>query len=272
MNTLIRMGMVSALALATALPAAAQPTYRETPESVADREAYEAQRRNYEGQRDQYEGRRDQYEARRDQYENSSQTYEREARDTREARRDYNYRLAEWNRARRIYDRRYGYGAYSRMYARPVWNQDYWTRHEPPRYAGYYGGDASAINMRCGSNGTVAGGLIGALAGAVLGSNVAARNARTEGTVLGGVVGAAVGAGVGRANDKYRCDRRGPYFSYDETMPYREGRNRFSSSYDPGYYESQRCRLAAAPIDSYGREQRYVRVCPDAEGRFRITG
>ena len=258
MNTLMKLGMASTLALATAIPAAAQPTYRETPESVADRAAYEAQRRDYDVQRDQYE--------------DNVQTYESAQRDAREARRDYDFRLAEWSRARRIYDRRYGYGAYSRIYARPVWDQGYWTSHEPPRYAGYYGRDTAATNIRCGNNSSVAGGVIGALAGAVLGSNVAARNARPEGTVLGGVVGAALGAGVGHANDKYKCDRRGPYFSHDETMPYREGRNRYSSSYDPGYYESQRCRLAAAPIDAYGRNQRYVRVCPDADGRYRITG
>jgi hypothetical protein len=25
-------------------------------------------------------------------------------------------------------------------------------------------------------------------------------------------------------------------------------------------------------VDSYGREYRYVRVCPDSMGRYRITG
>ena len=27
-----------------------------------------------------------------------------------------------------------------------------------------------------------------------------------------------------------------------------------------------------APVDSDGRDYRYVRVCPDADGRYRITG
>ena len=55
-------------------------------------------------------------------------------------------------------------------------------------------------------------------------------------------------------------------------MPYRESRNRYASSYDYGYYTRQRCRLAAAPVDAYGRDIRYVRVCPDQDGRYRITG
>jgi len=256
MKSILKIGAVSVLALATAAPVSAQQ-YRPTPE--------------YQRQQDDYDAQRDQYERQRDQYEDSRDAWRQSARSYREARRDYERRLAEWNRARYIYDRRYGYGAYARMYPRPVWDQTYWSRYEPPPYAGYYGRPASAT-VRCDNNSTIAGGLIGALAGAVLGSNVAARNARTEGAVLGGLVGAGVGAAVGSANDRYRCDSRGPYFTYDETVPYREGRYRYSSAYDYGYYERQRCRLAAAPVDAYGRDIRYVRVCPDREGRYRITG
>lgn len=54
-------------------------------------------------------------------------------------------------------------------------------------------------------------------------------------------------------------------------MPYREGRQRFSSAYDSSYYSRQRCRLAAAPVDAYGRDYRYVRVCPDEDGSYRVT-
>jgi hypothetical protein len=254
----MKIGLASALALATAAPVAAQQ-YRPT-------EEYQRQQREYDAQRDQYERQRGQYEDTRENY--------REARrDYRAARRDYELRLAEWNRARAIYDRRYGYGSYARMYPRPVWDQSYWTRYEPPPYAGYYGRPASAtIPCSRDNSSTVAGGLIGALAGAVLGSQVAGRGDRTEGAVLGGVAGAVVGGAVGNANDRYKCDARGPYFSYDETVPYREGRRRYSSAYDYGYYERQRCRLAAAPVDAYGRDVRYVRVCPDSEGRYRITG
>jgi hypothetical protein len=257
MNRNMKIAMASALALATALPAAAQQ-YRPTDE-------YLRQQREYEVERAQYDQTRDDYREARQDYREARRNY-------REARRDYDRRLAEWERARSIYDRRYGYGSYARMYPRPVWNQTEWSRYESPPYAGYYGRNVSA-NVRCDNkNSTVAGGLIGALAGAVLGSNVAARNARTEGAVLGGLVGAGVGAAVGNANDRYKCDSRGPYFSYDETMPYREGRTRYSSAYDYNYYSSQRCRLAPAPVDAYGRDVRYVRVCPDANGRYRITG
>ncbi|MBJ7413012.1 MAG: glycine zipper 2TM domain-containing protein [Phenylobacterium sp.] len=262
MKNVIKIGMASALALATAMPAVAQQ-YRPTDEYVREQRAYDAQRAQYEDQRAQYEERREDYRETR--------------RDYRQARRDYERRLAEWNRARAIYDRRYGSGAYARMYARPVWDQTYWTRNEPPPYAGYYGRPASATNVPCttrsGNGNTVAGGVLGALAGAVLGSQVASRGARTEGAVLGGVAGAVIGGAVGNSRDNdYKCDNRGPYFSYDDTVPYREGRTRYSSAYDTGYYERQRCRLAPAPVDAYGRDIRYVRVCPDSDGRYRITG
>ncbi|MDZ4374240.1 MAG: glycine zipper 2TM domain-containing protein [Phenylobacterium sp.] len=264
MNSPLSIGLASALALATALPAAAQ-AYRPT-------EEYQRQQREYEAQKERYDAQNAQYQEKR-------QDYREARRDNRAARRDYDRRLAEWDRARLIYDRRYGSGSYARMYARPVWDQNYWTSNQPPPYAGNYGQN-SASNIRCDSNNnnTVAGGLIGALAGAVLGSQVASRGVRTEGAVLGGVVGAGLGAAIGNSNDRnssdraYRCDDRGPYFSYDETVPYREGRQRFSSSYDAGYYNREGCRLAAAPVDAYGRDVRYVRVCPDSQRRYRITG
>lgn len=264
---MLKIGMVSALAIATAAPGLAQQ-YRETPESAAARQDYERQREDYDRQRDRYQDQQSQYRDNRENYEGARRNY-------REARRDYDRRLAEWDRARRIYDRRYGSGAYARIYTRPVWNEAYWTRNQPPPYAGYYGSSASATGVNCNSNGnTVAGGVIGALAGAVLGSQVAARGARTEGAVLGGVAGAVIGGAIGNANDndRYKCDSRGPYFSYDDTVPYREGRYRYSSAYDTNYYSRQRCRLAPAPVDAYGRDIRYVRVCPDGDGRYRITG
>jgi hypothetical protein len=259
MNTHMKVGIASALALATALPAVAQQ-YRPTDE-------YQRQQREYQAERDRYD-------ASRDQYEGTRQNYQQARRDYRGARADYERRLAEWDRARVIYDRRYGYGSYARVYTRPVWDEAYWTRNDPPPYAGYYGRQASTTSVPCNNNNssTVAGGLIGALAGAVLGSNVAGRGDRTEGAVLGGIAGAVVGGAVGNANDRYKCDSRGPYFSYNETVPYREGRRRYSSAYDTSYYTRERCRLAAAPVDAYGRDMRYVRVCPDGDGRYRITG
>jgi hypothetical protein len=251
MNRLLKIGMASTLALASAAPAIAQQ-YQPTDE-------YRQQQRDYQLQRDQYEASRDDYRESR--------------RDYREARRDYDRRLNEWQRARSIYDARYGRGAYARLYPQPTWDRTYWSSYESPPYAGYYGRPAtSRSTYKCENTSTVTGGLIGALAGAVLGSNVAARNARTEGAVLGGLVGAGVGAAVGNANDRYRCDDRGPYFTQSDTIPYREGRYRYSSTYDRTEYDRMGCRLAPAPVDAYGRDIRYVRVCPDSTGRYRITG
>ena len=113
---------------------------------------------------------------------------------------------------------------------------------------------------------------VGALLGGILGSNIAGRGDRTEGAVLGAVVGGGLGAAVGNANDRYRCDSRGPYFAYNDTVPYRESRSWRYGANDSTYYTRQRCRLAPAPVDSNGHDYRYVRVCPDANGRYRITG
>jgi len=108
-----------------------------------------------------------------------------------------------------------------------------------------------------------------ALAGSVLGSNVAAHGRRTEGAVLGGVVGAGVGAAVGHANDKHRCDQRGAYWTYNDTVPYRVNNDVYR---DDRYadYSRRGCRLAPAPVSD--NDYRYVRVCPDSEGRYRVTG
>lgn len=205
------------------------------------------------------------------------------------ARRDYERRLDEYERARTRYDRRNGYGAYARRYGpAPTWDE---ARYGGPRSntygsnaygsnsynsgaysAGTYGANTAyntqGTTVRCNNNSTVTAGVIGAIAGALLGSNVAARNARTEGAVLGAVVGGVGGAAVGRANDRYKCDTQGPYFSREDTVPYREAAR--SERFD--YYTGRRCRLAPAPVDTAGQDYRYVRVCPDDQGRYRITG
>lgn len=165
--------------------------------------------------------------------------------------------------ARDDYDRRHGVGAYDRRHPGEG------ARYNTP-YAGAYSVDTSAnvsypsdCRQDAKRNATV-GGVIGALAGAALGSNVAARNARPEGTVLGALVGAGVGAAVGNASAK--CDTRGNYWTYDQTQPYRYSDGSYASA-------SERCRLAPAPTEYNGRvEQRYVRVCPDADGRYRVEG
>ena len=115
--------------------------------------------------------------------------------------------------------------------------------------------------------------MIGALLGAVAGSNLAARNAKPEGTVLGALVGAGIGASIGNASAKGRCDANGQYWTQDETVAYRES-SRYRASSDTAYRNySKRCRLAPADTDYNGRtETRYVRVCPDSEGRYRVQG
>ncbi|HSV01764.1 MAG TPA: YMGG-like glycine zipper-containing protein [Phenylobacterium sp.] len=277
MHALFKVGMASALALATAAPAMAQnyqnyqdyprdegyqsppPQYQPTPQYQEDQQRYQEQQRAYESRRSDYDAHRADYAA---------------------ARREYERRLADYNRARADYDARYGYGAYARLYGpAPVWDERYWAYYVTPApaygYAApaapYYGANTAyaAPAVRCDSSGTVTGGAIGALAGAVLGSQLSAPGRHTENSVLGAVVGGGLGAAVGHAHDRYRCDQRGPYFTYQETIPYREGRYVRSNRY--AEYQRMGCRLAPAPVDTYGRDYRYVRVCPDAEGRYRIV-
>lgn len=242
MNAAIKTAMVSALALAAA-PAAAQ--YYGSPYRPTD--SYTEEQRDYELQRQRYEQSREDY---------------------RLARNDYERRLAEWEAARAAYDARYGYGAYARAYGpAPVWDESRWAYAAPS--AGYYGRNTSYTSpIRCKNNSAVTAGILGAIAGGVLGSNVAARNARTEGAVLGAVVGGGIGAAVGNANDRYRCDSRGPYFSYRNTLPYRISGDYPDERSD--HYRRLGCRLAPAPIRE--GDYRYVRVCPDDRGRYRITG
>jgi hypothetical protein len=107
----------------------------------------------------------------------------------------------------------------------------------------------------------------------VAGSNLAARNAKPEGTVLGALVGAGVGASIGNASAKSRCDANGQYWTRDDTVAYRESSRYRASSRDDYSNYSRRCRLAPAETDYNGRvETRYVRVCPDGSGRYRIQG
>lgn len=266
MHTALKFAMASTLALATAAPAMAQYSSQYQPT-----QDYRDAQDRYQQQQDQYRQQRDAYEARRDQYDQHREGYAA-------ARAEYERRLAAYNRARYDYDRRYGSGAYVRIYGpAPVWSDSNWAYYAAP--APYYAPAAptygynsayTAPAVKCDNSSTVGAGVIGAIAGAVLGSNVAARNARTEGAVLGGLVGAGVGAAVGHAHDKYKCDQRGPYFTYNETIPYREDTRWRSSRYSE--YQRMGCRLATAPIDSDGRDYRYVRVCPDPDGRYRIMG
>ena len=287
MNTALRIGMASVLALATAAPAFAQqpqyqpnqyqrdpqdqpppgPQYQQTAPSAQDQQQYQQDRRDYEARKDAYDARKDAYDARRDNYEASRADYQA-------ARVEYDRRHDQWERARADYDARYGYGAYIRVYGpAPAWDTGRWG----PYAAGDYGRPTAyvapgPVECRNDHSAATAGTLLGAIAGAALGSNIAASGHRTAGSILGGVVGAGIGGSVGHAHDRYLCDSRGPYYGYNETIEYREARDFRSGQYDYAYYNRMHCRLAPAPVDPYGRDVRYVRVCPDADGRYRITG
>lgn len=151
-------------------------------------------------------------------------------------------------------------------------------------------------------NRATTGGVLGATIGAVAGSQLAARGRRTEGSVLGGVLGAAIGAGVG--NSSANCDSRyrssgynqpyggtyvPPAYGYDNRgydRRYDDGYGRdyreYSDGYDRGYTQpapdyryqnTDECRLAESVIRlPDGRsETRYVRTCPDQNGRYRVV-
>ncbi len=326
MNAL-KIGLVSALALATALPALAQPgPYQPTQQYQDDQQRYQQDRADYQDRKDAYDASRQNYDSSRADYRAARSNYERRLADYQRARADYdarygygayvrvygaepvwsegnwrqtyyvapesnpdmsradyrtaheNYerRLADWRRARADYDGRYGDGAYARVYGpEPMWSDGNWrqTYYVAPA-ATYNGRDVAytAADCRSNNNSAVTAGIIGALAGAALGSNVAAGGHRGDGAVLGAIVGGGIGASVGHANDKYKCDSRGPYYSYNDTMAYREASDFRSGDHDYRYYSRMRCRLAVAPLDRDRGDYRYVRVCPDRDGRYRITG
>jgi uncharacterized protein YcfJ len=188
---------------------------------------------------------------------------------------EYQQRLRDWQAERDRYDaQRQAYEAdrraYDERYRAPRYGQRVEVRDPYRPYR-----DSPCEHRASNDDRKVAGTLIGALAGAALGANVAAPKVTAEGAVLGAVVGGAIGAGIasGTDHDRYaaRCDNVGYYYTYEETFPYREDanyRDRRSGRYDYSYYNRQKCRLAVAPYDS---DYRYVRVCPDRDGHYRLT-
>jgi hypothetical protein len=266
MHAAVKIGMASILALSAMAPAVAQPAgtpYRPTDEFMAQQRRYEQERA--------------QYEANRDAYRNSRRDY-------RAARADYDRQMTSWEAARAAYDARYGAGAYVRTYGpAPTWDERQMVIVYPSTRqaygangyngapaAGYYGSNtAYAAPVKCNNNAAVTAGIIGALAGGVLGSNIAGGGHRTGGTVLGALVGGGAGAAIGHAHDAQKCDERGAYYTYNDTLPYRTSDDVYR---DPkySYYQSRGCRLAPAPVND--TDYRYVRVCPDPDGRYRVTG
>lgn len=288
----LKMALVATVALSTAAPAFAQ--YQPTGQYQRDLRNYENDRADYAARQAEYRQARDEYDSKVDRYERDRARYDARYGSGAYARRygpapnwdnaywnnryeavswssraDYDRALRQYETDRTRYDRQNGRGAYELRYGPPP----AWAATDYGRNTAYTGGGYADPCRGQTSSRTVAGGVIGGLLGAALGSNVAANNARTEGAVLGALVGGALGAGVGKASGDAKCDDSGYYYSYDQTIPYREGsydRGRRSGQYDYTYYNRQRCRLAPAAVDS--DEYRYVRVCPDGQGRYRVTG
>ena len=243
MKSPLTLTLAAALALSAAAPTLAQPAYDSD---------YQQRLREWQAERDRYEAQRQAYEADRRAWENRYA-------------RPYGYdRPAPYNTyERRDYDDRRDYDRY--------------PAGDPYRYYR----NSECERRATSSDRRVAGTLIGALVGGAIGANVAADKVETEGAVLGAVVGGALGnaiaSGDTRDVERYsaRCDSRGYYWTYDETFPYREDaayQGRRSGVYDYDYYTRERCRLAIAPAEWSGRvDYRYVRVCPDRDGRYRIT-
>ncbi|NBB16387.1 glycine zipper 2TM domain-containing protein [Caulobacter sp. SLTY] len=276
MRHILTITMASALAM-SAGAALAQQRYP-APQTY---EQWQDQQEDYRQEQREYEQARREWERRQADYERRQANYQ-------QRRQDYEARRAQWERDRADYDRRYGYGAYVRRYGEwrydPNARVDYgYDRGGPGRDRDGYGLDRDGRDYYAGwrhedcerreDRGQVIGGLFGALAGAAIGSNVVDNEAQTEGTVLGAIVGGAIGANIGEKSAA--CDTDGYYYTYAQTYEYREPRYRAGSRsgrYDRDWYIRNRCRLAVAPTDYRGRtDYRYVRVCPDRRGRYRIT-
>lgn len=143
------------------------------------------------------------------------------------------------------------------------------------------------------------GGLAGAGIGAAIGSGIAAKGARTEGAVLGGLLGAVIGTSVGKNSAACTPGRAPPPLpppppvAYNEPPPppppsYEDARrdadrdSYYERTYErhEGYRVADRpkadmngCTLAESPIYlPDGRVQkRFVRVCPDANGKYQVV-
>ncbi len=249
--TPLKLTLTVALLLGSASTAFAQdyqanpndPAYQQQVQQYQDQQQdYQKRQQDYQDRATDYQAKRDAYSVQRDRYSDDKAAYERQRAD---------------------YDARYGSGAWDRQYG-------YSYHRDSDDYRTY----ADNPCERRASGGAVTGGVIGALAGAAIGSSIAGRGDRGEGAVLGAVAGGALGAGIGAS--AAACDDRGYYFSYDQTVPYRETSfydGRYSGRYDYDRYQRMHCRLAVAPAYTDGVAQdRYVRVCPDSDGRYRITG
>jgi hypothetical protein len=145
------------------------------------------------------------------------------------------------------------------------------------------------------------GGLAGAGIGAAIGSGVAANGARTEGAVLGGLLGAVIGSNIGK--NSAACSPGAnppppppPPSAYNNSYDNRYERDRYEDRrYEDARRDAERdaysrdgysyrvdqrsgsdvngCTLAESPIYlPDGRVQkRFVRVCPDSNGKYQVV-
>ncbi|HEY5410944.1 MAG TPA: hypothetical protein VIJ94_09490 [Caulobacteraceae bacterium] len=210
----------------------------------------------YQQQLQQYQDQQQQYQNQRNAYDSRTQAW-RDRRAAYDAQHDsYNDQQSAYEQQRADYDAQYGAGAWERRYG-----------YADARRGGYDYYRSSPCERRA-SSGAAAGGVIGALAGAAIGSSVAGRGSHATGAILGGLAGGAIGAAAG--SSAAQCDSTGYYFGYEDTYPYQVADADRYGRYD--YYRHSRCRLAIAPAYVDGSmDDRYVRVCPDGAGRYRIT-
>ncbi|HYG25753.1 MAG TPA: hypothetical protein VD906_02490 [Caulobacteraceae bacterium] len=138
-------------------------------------------------------------------------------------------------------------------------------------YAGGYSVNASyGVATPCvGATGGLNMGALSVAANAALAGKTLSGTTEVNRAVLGAVVDHALGA---RSIASSQCDANGYFYTFEQTQPYREG-----------YYDAQgrwvvgvtgayaNCRLAPAPTDATASTWRFVKVCPDASGRFRIS-
>ncbi len=223
---------------------------------------------DYQHLQDQYQDAQSRYQDQARDYAAKRETYERQHGVYEHARADYDAQhgagafLAYYRDHSDDYERLYGPGAYGRDFGRAVVYRGY----DP--YAAYRD---NACERRAGDD-AMAGGVIGALAGGALGSGMDRDSDGPGGAFTGALLGGVVGAEIGRSTAG--CDDRGYFFTYYQTFPYREGgwERGPSGRHDNDFYAGRGCRLAIAPARIGGHtEDRYARVCPDADDHYRFT-
>jgi hypothetical protein len=222
------------------------------------------------------------YQHLQDQYQDAQSRYQDQSRDYAAKRETYEHQHGIYEHARANYDAQHGAGAflayyrdhsddYERLYGPGAYGRDFGRAvvyHGYDPYAAYRG---NACERRANDD-AMAGGVIGALAGGAIGSGMDRDSDGSGDAYTGAVLGSAVGADIGRS--AAGCDERGYFFTYYQTFPYREGgwERGPSGRHDNEFYAGRGCRLAIAPARIGGHtEDRYARVCPDAEDHYRFT-